>query len=227
METRYLVSYDEMGVNNPVNGVNNFLKYILTQGFKGVGLLSFAARLPPQDCIAERAMKKQETNKLAGPSRAEKPHPAKEPLTVLHVDDDPNDTTLLRVACAKADVDFELQNIEDANEVIDYLSGAGKYADRTRYRMPGLVLLDMKMPRATGLEVLKWIRSHSLLKHLPVIVLSGSELQEDKHLASAAGANSYLVKPPSFESLVDLVKHIGAQLPALPATHGGASRSCL
>ena len=190
-------------------------------------MLSFAARLPPQECIAERAMKKQETNQLESQSRVEKSKPAKEPLTVLHVDDDPNDTTLLRVACAKADVDFELKNIEDANEVIDYLSGAGKYADRTRYRLPGLVLLDLKMPRTTGMEVLKWIRSDSLLKHLPVIVLSGSELQEDMHLAYAGGADSYLVKPPSFDSLVDLVKHIGAQLPVLPKAHGGASRSCL
>jgi len=137
---------------------------------------------------------------------------------------DPNDTTLFQVACAKADVDFELKNIEDANEVIEYLSGMGKYADRTRYQMPGLVLLDLKMPRATGLDILKWIRSHSVLKQLPVIVLSGSELKEDMHEAYAGGANSYLVKPSSFDSLVSMVKNIGAQL---PQPHGGASRSCL
>jgi CheY-like chemotaxis protein len=100
----------------------------------------------------------------------------------------------------------------------------GKYADRTRYQMPGLVLLDLKMPRATGLDILKWIRSHSVLKQLPVIVLSGSELKEDMHEAYAGGANSYLVKPSSFDSLVSMVKNIGAQL---PQPHGGASRSCL
>ena len=150
--------------------------------------------------------------------------PARKPVTVLHVDDDPNDTTLLQVACAKADVGFELQNIGDSMEVIEYLSGTGKYADRTQYRFPGLVLLDLKMPRATGLEILKWIRSHAMMKHLPVIVLSGSELQEDMHQAFAGGANSYMVKPPNFSSLISMVKDIGAQLPALP--HGGASRSC-
>jgi len=150
--------------------------------------------------------------------------PSRKPVTVLHVDDDPNDTTLLRVACAKADVGFELQNIGDCTEVMDYLNGTGKYADRTRYQFPGLVLLDMKMPRATGLEILKWIRNHSLSKHLPVIVLSGSELQEDMHQAYEGGANSYLVKPPNFNSLVSMVKDIGAQLPGLPK--GGASRSC-
>jgi CheY-like chemotaxis protein len=173
-------------------------------------------------------MRKPETNKNDGRSRVEKTtRPAKKAVTVLHVDDDPNDTTLLQVACAKADVDFELQNIEDGNEVIDYLSGTGKYADRARYRLPELVLLDMKMPRATGLEVLKWIRSHARLKHLPVIVLSGSELREDMHQAYADGANSYLVKPPNFQSLVDLVKTISTQLPGPSGYRGGASRSCL
>jgi CheY-like chemotaxis protein len=147
--------------------------------------------------------------------------PAKKPVTVLHVDDDPNDTTLLQVACAKAAVDFHLQNIGDGHEVIDYLSGKGKYADRTRYEIPGLVLLDMKMPRATGLDILKWIRSHAMLKHLPVIVLSGSELHEDKLRAYEGGANSYLVKPPNFASLVNMVKDIGQQLPALPQSAGG------
>jgi CheY-like chemotaxis protein len=141
---------------------------------------------------------------------------ARKSVTVLHVDDDPNDTTLLQVACAKAAVDFQLQNVGDGTEVIDYLSGAGKYADRTRYEIPDLVLLDLKMPRATGWEILRWIRAHAQLKNLPVIVLSGSELQEDKVRAYEVGANSYLVKPPNFSSLVSMVKDIGAQLPALP-----------
>ena len=170
-------------------------------------------------------MRKQQTDNLQNRPRDDKSaKPAKKAVTVLHVDDDPNDTTLLQVACAKADVDFELKNVEDANEVIEYLSGQGKYADRSRYQMPGLVLLDLKMPKTTGLDLLKWIRSQSILKQLPVIVLSGSELKEDMHDAYAGGANSYLVKPSSFASLVSLVKNIGEQL---PAPHGGASRSCL
>jgi CheY-like chemotaxis protein len=176
-----------------------------------------------QACIAERAMKKPEKIKSESRVRDEKPSKSK-PVTVLHVDDDPNDTTLLQVACAKADVGFELQNIGDGTEVMDYLNGTGKFADRSRYRFPCLVLLDMKMPRTTGLDILKCIRSHSTLKHLPVIVLSGSELEEDILRAYEGGANSYLVKPPNFNSLVDMVKDIGQQLPQAP--HGGASRSC-
>lgn len=165
-------------------------------------------------------MRKQQTSKteIKGEKKGAKS------VTVLHVDDDPNDTTLLQVACAKAAVDFELQNIEDGNEVIDYLSGTGKYADRTLYRLPGLVLLDLKMPRAPGLEILKWIRGHSMLKHLPVIVLSGSEHKEDMHLAYAGGANSYMVKPHNFDSLVSLVKNIGDQLPVAALSHGCVSR---
>ena len=204
-----------------------FINFLLTDGFEGVGWHPFAARLPPQDCIAERAMRKQKTNNSESRVWDEKSATPARPVTVLHVDDDPNDTTLFRVACAKADVNFELRNIEDATEVMNYLSGSGKYADRTRYEMPALVLLDLKMPRATGLEILKWIRSQSILQHLPVIVLSGSELKEDMHEAYAGGANSYLVKPPSFDSLVSLVKDIGAQLPVVSRPQGGASRSCI
>ena len=162
-------------------------------------------------------MKKQENSKAEDQTRSEKPPPSAatpRPVTVLHVDDDPDDTTLLQVACARADVNFDLQNIGDGEQVIQYLSGAGKYADRTLYRFPGLVLLDLKMPRVEGLEILKWIRDQPALKHLPVVVLSGSELQEDIRKAYDVGANSYLVKPPSLNSLINLVKDIGARLPA-------------
>jgi DNA-binding response OmpR family regulator len=158
----------------------------------------------------------QQSSKAVHSTEKEPRRPAKKPVTVLHVDDDPNDTALLQVACARAAVDFHLQNIGDSTEVIDYLSGTGKYADRTRYEIPGLVLLDLKMPRATGWEILAWIRAHASLKNLPVIVLSGSELHEDKVRAFEVGANSYLVKPPNFSSLVSMVKDIGAQLPILP-----------
>jgi CheY-like chemotaxis protein len=127
---------------------------------------------------------------------------------VLHVDDDPNDTALLQAATQKADVDFDLKNVEDGEAAIAYLSGTEKYADRKRYRLPSLVLLDLKMPRSTGFEILKWIREHPAFKRLPVIVLSGSELQDDISNAYAAGADSYLVKPLGFEALVNLVKRI-------------------
>jgi CheY-like chemotaxis protein len=131
-------------------------------------------------------------------------------FTVLHIDDDPNDLELLRAAARRARAHFNLQNVEDGEKAIAYLNGIGVYADRICYPMPALILLDIKMPRATGLEMLKWIRQHPELGHLPVVVLSGSELHEDIRQAYAIGANSYLIKPLGFEALVDLVKDIRA-----------------
>lgn len=131
-------------------------------------------------------------------------------LTVLHVDDDPNDAALLLAASRKADVRFHIQNVEDGEQAVAYLSGKGKYSDRSRYAIPSLVLLDLKMPRVNGFEILKWIRNHPKLNQLPVIVLSGSELNDDIRLAYAEGANSYLVKPLGFDSLVALIKSIAS-----------------
>lgn len=125
--------------------------------------------------------------------------------TVLHVDDDPNDTALLQAACQRAQVDFQLLNVNDGEEAIAYLSAA---EDRS-VPMPVLVLLDLKMPRATGVEILRWIRQHPRLNRLPVIVLSGSELQDDIRRAYSEGANSYLVKPLGFDALVDMIRSIG------------------
>jgi len=130
--------------------------------------------------------------------------------TVLHVDDDPNDTELLRAAVRKAGLELNLQNVEDAEHAIAYLSGQGIYADRAKYCPPCMVLLDLKMPRVTGFDVLNWIRRQPEAKHLPVVVLSGSELQDDIRQAYAAGANSYLVKPLGFEALVQMVRQIHA-----------------
>lgn len=129
-------------------------------------------------------------------------------LTVLHVDDDPNDSALLQAASRKAAVSLDVQNVEDVDGAIAYLNGSGRFADRTRYRLPSLVLLDLKMPRVTGFDMLRWIRRHPELNHLPVVVLSGSEMQEDIREAYEAGANSYLVKPLTFDALVRMVASV-------------------
>ena len=132
----------------------------------------------------------------------------KSAVTVLHIDDDPNDTALLQAATRKAGVPFLLRNVEDGEQAIAYLNGAGLYRDRTLFPLPSLILLDLKMPRATGFEILKWIRAHHELGNLPVVVLSGSELQDDIRLAYSTGASSYLVKPLGFDALVSLVKNL-------------------
>ncbi len=129
-------------------------------------------------------------------------------VTVLHIDDDPNDTELLRAATRKAQVDFILHNVEDGERAIAYLSGTGAYRDRDQYQIPSLILLDLKMPRATGFEILKWIRKHPELGDIPVVVLSGSQLKDDIERAYEVGANSYVVKPLGFEALVSFVRDI-------------------
>src|SRR5437660_12408219 len=83
--------------------------------------------------------------------------------TVLHIDDDPNDAELLDAAVRKAKATFTLHSVSDAEQAMAYLNGQGAYRDRTRFEMPSLILLDLKMPRATGFELLKWIRSHKSL----------------------------------------------------------------
>lgn len=150
-------------------------------------------------------MKDRETKRAAAQAGG-KDRAINREITVLHVDDDPNDTALLQAASRKAQVGFQLVNVSDGEEAIAYLCAAEDKAAN----MPSLVLLDLKMPRATGVEILRWIRQHPKLNKLPVVVLSGSELQDDIHKAYAEGANSYLVKPLGFEALVDLIRNLSS-----------------
>ena len=144
--------------------------------------------------------------------------------TVLHIDDDPNDAELLEAAMRKAQAEFIVHNVADADQAMAYLNGQGPYSDRKRYRFPSLILLDLKMPRATGFEVLKWLRSKPAFTNVPVVVLSGSELHDDIQQAYAVGANSYLVKPLGFNELVALVREIDKKwlksVPSLPPANG-------
>ena len=127
---------------------------------------------------------------------------------VLHADDDPNDLLLFKHACRSADLPFVLESVNDGELAVAYLGGLNAYADRSRYPLPALVLLDLKMPRRTGFEVLDWIRRQPTLKRLPVVVLTSSKHEADINWTYEHGANSYLVKPVGFESLVDMVKAI-------------------
>jgi CheY-like chemotaxis protein len=127
---------------------------------------------------------------------------------VLHADDDPNDLLLFKHACQSAHSPFLLESVGDGELAIAYLSGQNNYADRARYPLPALVLLDLKMPRRTGFEVLDWIRAQSPLKRVPVIILTSSKHEADINWTYEHGANSYLVKPVGFEALVQMVQAI-------------------
>ncbi len=126
--------------------------------------------------------------------------------TILLVEDNEDDVLFLRRALKMAGVPHPLQVVEDGRKAIDYLEGTGDYANRAEFPLPCLVLLDLKLPRIMGLDVLKWIREQPGLEPLPIIVLTSSQEPSDIQRAYRLGANSYLVKPSSTDKLVDLVK---------------------
>jgi CheY-like chemotaxis protein len=130
------------------------------------------------------------------------------PPIILHADDDPNDLLLFKHACRSAGCPFVLESVTDGELAVAYLSGVNAYADRARYPLPSLILLDLKMPRRTGFEVLEWIRRQPALKRLPVVVLTSSKHEADINWTYEHGVNSYLVKPVGFEALVEMVKAI-------------------
>ena len=127
---------------------------------------------------------------------------------VLLADDDPNDVFLLQRAFQKTNIANPLRVVRDGEEAMAYLGGQGQYADRQLHPLPVLLLLDLKMPRKSGFEVLRWVRQQSGLKRLPVVVLTSSNQNPDINKAFDLGANSYIVKPGGFDSLVEMVKNL-------------------
>ena len=129
-------------------------------------------------------------------------------MPILLVEDDYNDVLLIQRAFRKANIKPLVSTVSDGDETILYLQGKGKYADRSQYPLPLLVLLDLKLPRRSGLEVLAWIRQQPQLKRLLVVVLTSSQENSDLAQAYDLGANSYLVKPIDFHEFVRLVQLI-------------------
>jgi CheY-like chemotaxis protein len=131
-----------------------------------------------------------------------------QPLTVLHVEDDPNDVLLLQRACRKAALTLNVVSASDGDKAVAYLSGADGFSSREKFPMPHLILLDLKMPRKSGLEVLSWIRGQPELKRIVVCVFTSSKHDEDINSAYELGANSYLVKPVGFDELVEMIRAV-------------------
>ena len=126
--------------------------------------------------------------------------------TILLVEDDFNDVILIQRAFRKANLAYPLQVVGNGQAALDYLVGVNDYANREHYPLPVLMLLDLKLPRKSGLEVLAWLRQQTVLKRLPVVVLTSSRENTDLKQAYDLGANSYLVKPVGFEALLEMVK---------------------
>ena len=139
---------------------------------------------------------------------------------VLLVEDDPNDVTLTQRAFERAGLINPLHVLTDGEQAIGYLSGEGLYADREQHPLPLLMLLDLKLPKVSGFEVLEWLRRVPNIRRLPVVVLTSSDQSPDINRAYDHGANSYLVKPVNFERLLELIRTLG--LYWITTNHGPA-----
>jgi CheY-like chemotaxis protein len=141
----------------------------------------------------------------------------------LLVEDDANDARLVEMEFERGP-ELKLHWVRDGEQAIDYLTGKPPYTDRQLHRLPDVILLDLKMPKINGFEFLEWIHRDSPdhLRLIPVIVMSGSDLQEDVLRAYELGANCYLTKPPDLARFREQLLRIGvfwgefAQTPVLP-----------
>jgi CheY-like chemotaxis protein len=128
---------------------------------------------------------------------------------VLYVEDEENDVFFMQRAFDQAGLRNPLLTVENGREAIHYLQGKGDYHDRSKHPLPFMILLDLKLPYLPGLDVLKWIRDQPELKTMLVVVLTSSSEDEDINLAYKLGANSFLVKPPTANKLLEMVKSLG------------------
>jgi CheY-like chemotaxis protein len=130
------------------------------------------------------------------------------PAKILLVEDNMMDVELTLDAFREAKLKNEVNVARNGQDALDYLFGRDKYADRTLFPLPNLVLLDLKMPGIDGFEVLRQIKNTDILKRIPVIILTSSKEEGDRTLSYDIGANSYLLKPVSFEGFTEVVKKI-------------------
>lgn len=129
------------------------------------------------------------------------------PAIILYAEDEETDVYLFRMALQKCGKEHTLLHVPDGQETIDYLSGAGRYTDRGLYPYPNLVLLDLKMPKASGLEVLEWMNANGRSR-VPTVMLTSSDHPSDIETAKRLGAVDYLIKPHDMSSLMRIVREI-------------------
>lgn len=129
-----------------------------------------------------------------------------QPIMILMADDDADDRILTKEALEESRVLNELRFVEDGEELMDYLKKRGKYTDAPR---PGLILLDLNMPRKDGREALKEIKADPDLRRIPVVVMTTSKAEEDIFRSYDLGASSFITKPVTFDRLVELMKALG------------------
>lgn len=128
---------------------------------------------------------------------------------ILLVEDNPSDVGLTQRAFAKSHIANEMIVVEDGQEALDYLFGGGQFKGRDLTDLPALILLDLKLPRVSGLEVLRQIRANEITSRLPVVILTTSKEEQDVAQSYDLRANSYIRKPVDFTKFVEAIQHLG------------------
>ena len=131
------------------------------------------------------------------------------PIVILYADDDEDDRMLVHDALREARLINDLRFVEDGEELLEYLQHRGRYADPAVAPRPGLVLLDLNMPKMDGREALAVIKSDPNLRRIPVVVLTTSKAQEDVFRSYDLGVNSFISKPVTFDGLVEVMRAVG------------------
>jgi CheY-like chemotaxis protein len=131
------------------------------------------------------------------------------PIVILYAEDDEEDRMLMKDALEESRLTNVLHMVEDGEEMMEYLYRRGKYSELNNMPLPGLILLDLNMPRKDGREALKEIKGHPYLRRIPVVVLTTSKAEEDILRTYDLGVSGFIVKPVTFESLVDVIKTLG------------------
>ena len=132
-----------------------------------------------------------------------------EPIIILYAEDDEEDRMLVEEAFEESRLGNELHFVGDGEELLDYLYRRGRYAELSDRPLPGLILLDLNMPRRDGRDALKEIKSDPDLRRIPVVALTTSNAEEDIDCTYDLGVNSFIRKPVTFDALVDMVKTLG------------------
>src|ERR1051325_1545133 len=128
--------------------------------------------------------------------------------TILLVDDSRNDLILMQAAIQSAGFKNPIQEVYDGEEAIAYLTGEGKFSNRNDFPIPGLILLDLNMPRKNGFDVLRWVRGQTTLRRIPIMIFTTSTLLGDIDMAYALGANAFLTKPSDLNDLIATLKSL-------------------
>jgi CheY-like chemotaxis protein len=131
--------------------------------------------------------------------------------TILLADDDQNDAFLVRRALIRGEMPYNLLHVLDGEQCINYLAGADKFADRVAFPFPNLVIVDLKMPKVSGSDVLSWIQTQSQLLALPVVVMSGSILPKDREQCLAKGAREFHTKPMDPDDMVTILRALASR----------------